>query len=165
MVSLRFVACLMTPSLSKDIQCHTHFLYLQITRSDNVPHVKWAVSLVITDDHLIFRNGLCEYVWVNTLTSSSQIVESYSECLIQFSTSKTPKTDNPKQMSNFGFIRPEKAITLEVCTRLEILMQYWDILRLSERGGWPNGLKFWSAHYSYDGNNAVLLMATHYLSR
>ena len=48
---------------------HT-FLSLQITRSDVRPHIKWAVSLVIADDHLIFLMGLCGYVWVNILTLS-----------------------------------------------------------------------------------------------
>ena len=39
---------LMTPGLSKDIQCHVrmtiHFLNLQLTRSDIWPHTKWAIS-------------------------------------------------------------------------------------------------------------------------
>ena len=49
----------MKPSLSKDIQCHgwpysfNDFICLQITTSDIRPHIKWTVSLVITDGHLI----------------------------------------------------------------------------------------------------------------
>ena len=37
------LCCLMTPGLSKDIQCHVRpcfFLNLQITRSDIKPHIK-----------------------------------------------------------------------------------------------------------------------------
>ena len=62
-----------TPGLSESIQCHVRsyaysFLSLKITRSDIRAHVKWAVSLVITDGHSIFLRGLCGYVWVNILT-------------------------------------------------------------------------------------------------
>ena len=52
------------PGPSKNIWCHVlpySFLCMQITRSDIMPHVKWAVSLVITDGYLIFPMGL---VWV-----------------------------------------------------------------------------------------------------
>ena len=44
------LCCLMTPGLSKDIQCHVSpyvFLILQITRSDIRLHIPWTVSLVI----------------------------------------------------------------------------------------------------------------------
>ena len=68
----------MTHGLSKDIQCHVwpySFLCLHITRSDIMPHKKWAVSLVIADGHLIFLTGLCKvcrYVWVNMVTRSRE---------------------------------------------------------------------------------------------
>ena len=35
------------------------FIFLQITRSDIRPHVKWTVSLVIAGGHLIFIKCLC----------------------------------------------------------------------------------------------------------
>ena len=65
------LCCLMTPGLSKDIQCRTTilFLNLQITRSNIRPHTRWAVSLVIVHDHmatLIFLRVLCGCIWVNT---------------------------------------------------------------------------------------------------
>ena len=47
------LCCLMTPGLRKDIWCHVwpyYYLYLQITKSDMRPQVKWAVSLVIAHD-------------------------------------------------------------------------------------------------------------------
>ena len=55
---------LMTPRLSKDIQCHVWpyiFLNLQITRSDIRPHIKSAVSLVIVCGHFNLPQG---FVWV-----------------------------------------------------------------------------------------------------
>ena len=40
-------------------------------RKSNIgPQIKWAVSLVVADGHLIFLRGLCAYVWVNMLTLS-----------------------------------------------------------------------------------------------
>ena len=33
-------------------------------------HIKWAVSLLIADGHLIFLRSLCEYVLVTVLTLS-----------------------------------------------------------------------------------------------
>ena len=72
--------CLMTPGLRKDIRCHCmtilFFLNLEITRSDIRPHIKWAVSLVITYGHFNLPQG---FVWAllmiiltntNTLTKS-----------------------------------------------------------------------------------------------
>ena len=61
------LCCLMTPGPCKNIWCHVwpySFLCLQIIRSDIRPHAKWAVSLMIADDHLIFLRGFCVYVWV-----------------------------------------------------------------------------------------------------
>ena len=52
---------------------HTLFSELLITRSDNMPYLKWAVSLVITDGDLIFIRGLYGYVKVNILTLSPLI--------------------------------------------------------------------------------------------
>ena len=49
---------------------HTLFLCVQITRSDIRTRVKWAVSLVIADGHLIFLRGLCGYAWANIVTLS-----------------------------------------------------------------------------------------------
>ena len=43
--------------------CPYSLLYLQITRSDIRPQVKWAVNLVITDATLIFLRDLCLYQW------------------------------------------------------------------------------------------------------
>ena len=66
------LCCLMTPGLSKDIQCHVwsyFYKQVQISRSDIRPHIKWAVSLVIL--HMItsiFLRALCGYIWVNILT-------------------------------------------------------------------------------------------------
>ena len=66
------VYCLMTPGLSKDIQCHVGpvSINLQITKSDIRSHRKWTVSLVISCVHFNFLKGLCGYTWVNTLTLS-----------------------------------------------------------------------------------------------
>ena len=50
---------------------HTFYKQVQISRSDNRPHIKWAVSLVIL--HMvtsIFLQALCGYIWVNILTLS-----------------------------------------------------------------------------------------------
>ena len=50
----------------QDIRCHVwpdSFNCLQITRSDIRPHVKWAVSIVIADGHLVFLRSLCGYGW------------------------------------------------------------------------------------------------------
>ena len=58
------LCCLMTPGLSQDIQCHGwpyFFLNLQFTRSDIWPHIKLAVSLVITCGHFNLPEG---FVWV-----------------------------------------------------------------------------------------------------
>ena len=46
------------------------FLNLQLTRSDIRPHIKLTVSLVIAYGHFNLPWGLCDYVWVNTLTLS-----------------------------------------------------------------------------------------------
>ena len=57
----------------KDIWCHVwsySFLCVQILSSDIRLHVKWAVSLVIADGHLIFLRAVCGCAWVNTLTLS-----------------------------------------------------------------------------------------------
>ena len=46
--------CLMTPGLSKDIQCHVRyysFLRLHITRSDIRQHLDCSVRLVIADGY------------------------------------------------------------------------------------------------------------------
>ena len=62
------LCCLMTSGLSKNIWCHVwpyYFLFLHIIRSDIRSHVKWAISMVIVDDHLIFLRVFCAYVWVN----------------------------------------------------------------------------------------------------
>ena len=40
--------------------------------------VKWAVNLVIADDHFIFLRGLCGHVWVNILTLSPLKVQQTS---------------------------------------------------------------------------------------
>ena len=60
--------------LSKDIWCHVgsySFVYLQITKSDIRPHVKWAVRLVIAYGRFKSSSkGLCGYLWVNRLTLS-----------------------------------------------------------------------------------------------
>ena len=36
---------------------------------DDIRHkyVKWTVSMVIADSHLIFLRGLCGYIWVNII--------------------------------------------------------------------------------------------------
>ena len=36
---------------------------------DDIRHkyVKWTVSMVIADRHLIFLRGLCGYIWVNII--------------------------------------------------------------------------------------------------
>ena len=50
--------------LCEDIQCHVwpyYFLCLQITNSDIMPQVKWAVSLVLADTYF---NISQEFVWV-----------------------------------------------------------------------------------------------------
>ena len=39
-------------------------LCLQVNKSDVMLHVKWAVSLVTVESHLIFLGGLCETVSV-----------------------------------------------------------------------------------------------------
>ena len=52
---------------------HIFYKQVQISRSDIRPHIKWAVSLVML--HMvtsIFLQGLCGYIWVNTLTLSPQ---------------------------------------------------------------------------------------------
>ena len=67
------LCCLMTHGLGKDIRCHVHpysFLWLQVTRSDIRPHVKWTVRLLTADSPLISLRGLCGYLWVNRLTLS-----------------------------------------------------------------------------------------------
>ena len=43
-------------------------LCLQITSSDIRPRIAWTVRLVFANGQLIFRVGLCPYVWVNILT-------------------------------------------------------------------------------------------------
>ena len=78
------LCCLMTPGLSKDIQCHVwpyFFPNLHITRSDIRPHIKWAVSLVIAygHGHINISWGLCGYVRVNILTLSPLRREQYRE--------------------------------------------------------------------------------------
>ena len=58
------LCCLIIPGLSKDIRCHVQpyfFLNLQVTESDIRPHIKWAVSLVITYGHFNLPQG---FVWV-----------------------------------------------------------------------------------------------------
>ena len=55
---------------------HT-FLNLQITRSDIKPHIKWAVSLVISYGYFNLPQDLCGYVWVNILTLSPLRVKIY----------------------------------------------------------------------------------------
>ena len=52
---------------------HTFHKHVLISRSDNRPHIKWAVSLVIL--HMItsiFLRALCGYIWVDILTFITQ---------------------------------------------------------------------------------------------
>ena len=70
----------MTPGLIKAIRCLDHtFLNLQTTRSDIMPHIKWAVSLVIAYGHFdvpqgFVDNGYCVYmVHLNILNYSIQL--------------------------------------------------------------------------------------------
>ena len=56
---------LMTLGLSKDIQCHLRpysILWLQVTKSNIIPQVKWAVRLVNVDGHFHLPIKLCGYV-------------------------------------------------------------------------------------------------------
>ena len=58
------LCCLMTPGLSKDLQCHVRpysLLCLQITSADVRPQVKWASNLVIANGLFNLPLG---YVWV-----------------------------------------------------------------------------------------------------
>ena len=70
------LCCLLTPGLSQDIWCHIwpySLLYLQITRSDIRSCIKWAVSLMIANDQVIFLGKGRGGVWVcmiNILTLS-----------------------------------------------------------------------------------------------
>ena len=62
------LCCLMAPGPRKDIWRHISpwsFLFLQITTSDIRPNIACAVSLVTTNDNLIFFRSLCGYVWVS----------------------------------------------------------------------------------------------------
>ena len=55
------------------VSCISIFLLcLQIIRSDLRSHIKWDISLVIVNGHLIFLRGLCGYVLVHILTLSPQ---------------------------------------------------------------------------------------------
>ena len=55
----------MTPGPSKDVWPYSSTL--AITISDIRPHVKWTVSLVIADYHLISLRGVYGYAWVQGL--------------------------------------------------------------------------------------------------
>ena len=51
----------------------THYLNLQITRSDIRPQIKWVASLVIAYGHFSLPQALCGYVMYGlTLTLSPQ---------------------------------------------------------------------------------------------
>ena len=52
----------MTPSLSKDIQCHAwSYCFVLVLweniRADIMPHVKWALNLVIWEGHFNIPQG------------------------------------------------------------------------------------------------------------
>ena len=65
--SLSF-GCFVAPDLRKDIHVWPYsFLSLQTTRANIRPQEKWAVNLMIVDDHFNFHQSLCRYVWVNLI--------------------------------------------------------------------------------------------------
>ena len=53
--------------LSQDIQCHVWPYLSKLANHQARPHMKWAVSLVITYGHF---SGLCGYVWVALTVST-----------------------------------------------------------------------------------------------
>ena len=87
----------MIPGLGEDIRCHVYsFLRLQITRAVIRPQVKLAVNLVIEDGHFNLPQGLCGYVWVNTLTFVT-----------------------PEGFAHFDSFDAEHTSTLHVCEKYE----------------------------------------------
>ena len=78
---------------------HTFYKQMQISRSDILPHIKWAVSLVIL--HMvtsIFLRAFCGYIWVNILTLSPRGVvnkqEGTKECVFKAFNSYKLDCDN-----------------------------------------------------------------------
>ena len=85
-VWVRLLHCSLIPCLNKDILCHVwpySFLCLQITRSDIGPHIKWDVSRVIADDHLVLLRGLCGYVLITCMGTLSTLYHLNHFVLIQ----------------------------------------------------------------------------------
>ena len=49
------------------LSCACKLPYMHLTISDIRPHITWAVSVVISDGHLIFLQGFYQYVWIYQL--------------------------------------------------------------------------------------------------
>ena len=62
LISFEFLSWLTTPGLRKYIRSHMYLYWHQH------PHVRWTVSLVIADGHLILLRYLCRLVQVNNLS-------------------------------------------------------------------------------------------------
>ena len=64
-----WVLCWIIYGLSKDIQCHILAILFSMIPNHHIrlhATCKWAVDLVIADGHLLFLQGFCGYVWINT---------------------------------------------------------------------------------------------------